>query len=184
MSRKIYNYENLEESKCISSLKNKKKLYPKTISAAGCLFYNKKTQSLLLISYADKNWPNYDDFGGTVIEHDNTIFETIQREVSEETNGHISEIYMRKLIKSKNYKTFYNETCKYFFLVANIENEFEDTSIFGNYEETDNILRTVSWIKYTDALPKLSIRLKNCNELITFLNTEFKIQKKGFPMGF
>lgn len=188
MSRKIFNFDNLEETKTVSSLKAKTQLYPHTISACGCLFYRKQSQELLLISYVDPNWPNYDDFGGTVDPDDDSVYETIWRETSEETNGIISETDVKKFIKSKKYLQFYNEFCKYFFIVVNVDESFhQNTDVFGDVEETDCIPRTIHWIKYDEALPKLATRLKNCSDLIDFLNKEFAVQqkpKKGFPMGF
>lgn len=184
MSRKIFNYDNLNESKIVSSLKVKKELYESTISACGCLFYKKQSRELLLISYKDPNWPNYDDLGGIIDEDDDTIYETITREVAEETNGVIGEVYLRKIIQKKNHKQFYNKFCKYFFLVVCVEEDFHtNTDIFGEYESTDNIYRTINWIKYEDALEKLSVRLKKCPELLIFLNKEFGKKTKGFPMG-
>jgi hypothetical protein len=49
MSRKIFNYDKLDETKVVSSLKAKTQLYPHTISACGCLFYKKHNSELLLI---------------------------------------------------------------------------------------------------------------------------------------
>lgn len=187
MSRKIFNYKNFDESKTIPSLKIKSELYSQTISACGCLFYKKNKQELLLISYEDKNWPNYDDFGGTVNEEDLTVFDTMCREVSEETNNVITETYMKNILKEKKYASFYNEFCKYFFIVVSVEENFHsDTNKFGKLEETDNIARTINWIKYDKALPKLATRLK-CEDLLNFFNNEFELKpkpKKGFPMGF
>jgi ADP-ribose pyrophosphatase YjhB (NUDIX family) len=169
-------------------LKVKAQLYPHTISACGCLFYRKQTQELLLISYVDPGWPNYDDFGGTIDKNDETVNETIWREVAEETNGVISENDIKKILKSKKYVKFYNEFCKYYFIAVNVDSNFhQETEEFGDLEETDKLPRTINWIKYDKALPKLATRLKNCAELINFLNTEFEIKstpKKGFPMGF
>jgi hypothetical protein len=95
---------------------------------------------------------------------------------------------MRKIIKSGNFKSFYNEFCKYFFIVVEVDNDFyNNTNVFGNFEETDKISRTINWVNYNKALPKLATRLKNCSDLIDHLNKEFNIQskpKKGFPMGF
>lgn len=188
MSRKIFNFDNLKETKIVSSLKAKTQLYHNTVSACGCLFYRKQSQELLLISYVDPNWPNYDDFGGTVDSNDNSVYDTIIRETEEETNGVISKSDMLKIIKNKNYSQFYNQFCKYFFIAVNVDENFHpNTDIFGDLEKTDCIQRTIKWIKYDHALPQLATRLKNCGNLIIFLNNEFETNikiKKGFPMGF
>lgn len=179
MSRKIFNYENLNQSKTVSSLKSKNQLYSQTISACGCLFYKKTTKELLLISYTDPNWPNYDDFGGTIDEDDNTVYETICRETAEETNGVISEIFLRKIIKLKKYNQFYNSLCKYFFITVCVDDTFyPNTDVFGNFEEEDKISRTIKWVPYQEAIKKLAVRLSKSNELMQFLNNEFKLKNK------
>lgn len=185
MSRKIFNYDDLEESKMVSSLKAKTQLYPHTISACGCLFYKKKEKELLLISYDDPNWPNYDDFGGIVDEEDETVFSTICREVAEETNDVISEHDIKKILKSGKYKKFYNEKCKYFFILVQVQDTFhKNTLVFGNVEQTDNLKRKIMWIEYDNKLKDcLAVRLKSCSELILFLDKEFEIKRKGFPVG-
>jgi ADP-ribose pyrophosphatase YjhB (NUDIX family) len=191
-SRRIFDYDDLEETKIISSLTAKKQLYDKTISACGSLFYKKQSKELLLISYADPGWPNYDDFGGRVDEDDESVFDTIIRETTEETNDIISKAYMKKIIKSNNHKTFYTQFCKYYFILVEVpENFHPDTTTFGNMEKTDKIKRTIDWVPYSKAKLKLAVRLKKCQELINFLDTELSdpiVSKqnkptKGFPMG-
>lgn len=155
-------------------------LYPKTISACGCLFYKKTTKELLLISYTDPNWEKYDDFGGMVDNNDESVYETIWREVEEETNGIINKNEMQKILKSKQYTQFYTEFCKYFFIAVNVEENYNvDTHAFGTIEKTDQILRTINWIKYEEALKNLAVRLQKCDKLINFLNNEFSIKSKN-----
>ena len=102
--RKIFNYDNFQESKIIPKL-DKKYTYGNTMSAAGCLFYKKinDTIELLLISYDDPKWNNFDDFGGQVDDKDETIYDKIIRETQEETNNIIDKFYLQKKITDKQY---------------------------------------------------------------------------------
>ena len=115
-SRKIFNFDDLNESK-ITKMSDKKNLYVNTISAAGCLFYKETVsgKQILLIKYADPNWSLLDDFGGKVDEKDVTIYDTIVRETMEETNNVINESHIRSLIMDKNTKYFYNKQSKYHY---------------------------------------------------------------------
>ena len=90
--RKIFNYDNFEESKIILKL-NKKHTHYNTVSAAGCLFYKKSNYNLqlLLISYNDPKWNKLYNFVGQVDDIDDTIYNTIIREIVEETNNVIKK---------------------------------------------------------------------------------------------
>lgn len=172
MSRKIFNYDDKTESKIITSLSNKNSLYNNSISACGCLFYrihDAKLQ-LLLISYSDPGWPKLDDLGGKIDESDLTLNDAISRETSEETNGVISENFMKiHLLTETN--TFYNKQSKYYVVVSCVDNNFyPNTSVFGDFEETDKIPRVINWIDYVTAKPKLAIRLLSNKDLINYLD--------------
>jgi predicted NUDIX family NTP pyrophosphohydrolase len=164
MSRKIFNHDNKSESKIIAGLGNKHLLYENSISACGCLFYrvhDAKLQ-LLLISYSDPGWPRLDDLGGKIDEKDVSIIDAISRETSEETNGVISEEFMRTHLLNET-NTFYNKQSKYYVVVSRVDEKFHpNTSVFGDFEQTDKIHRVINWIDYTSAKPKLAIRLL-CN---------------------
>lgn len=171
--RKIFNYDNLSESK-ISYLSRKNELYPNTISACGCMFYkivDNKLQ-LLLIKYDDPNWPLLDDFGGQIDEDDNTIIDAICRETSEETNNIITSDFIKDWIENDaNIKTFYNKTSKYYSKIIETKNNFyPDTEIFGDFEITDKIKRTVKWFDYAEIKSTLAHRLAKNNDLIEYLD--------------
>jgi len=158
----------------------------KIVSAAGCLFYKKVNNDiyLLLIKYEDPNWPLLDDFGGKVDIIDNTIEDTIIRELREETNNIINTI--NTIVSFRNISTyitdttnnisttsidsfttsitsttsttseagsskckllFYNGRSKYVCMVYETE-DYEDCSVFGDIEESDNIRRTINWYKW------------------------------------
>jgi hypothetical protein len=172
MSRRIFNFDNQEESKVISSLTNKSALYPNTVSACGCLFYRdcQDDKELMLISYDDKNWIFLDDYGGQIDELDQTLFDAIARETYEESNGLITKKIISNLLSGKT-KTFYTPFSKYYVIVVKVDDTFfPDTSVFGDTETHDKIKRKVNWYKFSDARKKLSQRLRGNNELMNFLS--------------
>jgi len=171
--RKIFNYDNFEESKIIPKL-DKNYTYEKTVSAAGCLFYkttNNKLE-LLLISYVDPKWNNLDDLGGQVDEIDNTPYDTIIRETMEETNDVIKKSYLQQIIKKQKYTSYYNQFSKYYSIVVEVNNDFfPNTDIFGNFEIKDGIERTIDWYDYSTIKDKICSRIKCNKNIINFLNT-------------
>jgi hypothetical protein len=171
MSRKIFNYDDTSESKIIESLMDKGNLYENTISACGCLFYkivNNKLK-LLLISYSDPKWPKLDDFGGIIDKDDDTLIDAIVRETLEESNHKIKESMLRK--KLSGGKAFYNQYSKYYVIAVEVVNDFYyDTSIFGDFEETDRIERKLKWYEFSTNKEKLALRLLNNKKLMSFLS--------------
>ena len=97
-ARKIFNYDNLNESKIVKNLKSDD-LFENSISACGCLFYKiiDNQVELLLIKYKDPSWPLLDDFGGVIDTTDISVHQAMVREVSEETNTVISESILNNL---------------------------------------------------------------------------------------
>ena len=171
-SRKIFNHDNLKESKIVSKLYDKSTTYNNSISACGCLLYKILNDELLLllISYKDPSWPKLDDFGGRVDDSDKTVYDTISRETSEETNGVITKSAIKKLMKHCIAK-FYNKQAKYFSMLIEVNSDdFEDTLLFGDTEITDNIERTIKWHAYSNVKTKLAHRLLNNSMLIQHLD--------------
>lgn len=179
MSRKIFNFDELTEGKVVENLNKKTELYENSISACGCLFYriyNSKLQ-LLLISYSDPGWPKLDDLGGRIDVSDSSVFEAIARETSEETNNVIDKEFMMKLLPNIK-TTFYNKQSKYFVTVHGVNESFHsDTTVFGNFETTDKIDRTIHWFDYDVVKSKLSIRLLANSDLIRHLDIINKAAK-------
>jgi 8-oxo-dGTP pyrophosphatase MutT (NUDIX family) len=144
-------------------------MYSNTISACGCLFYKlvEGELYLLLITYADPEWSRYDDFGGKIDLTDASVMDAIIRETSEETN----HIINKKILRKCDYDEFYNRQSKYYSILIEVDDDFyPDTSIFGEYENTDKIKRTVDWHKYNDCKNNLAYRLLNNKKLIKFLD--------------
>lgn len=169
--RKIFNRDNITESKIVENLSDSSKTYENTISACGSLFYTIEDNKLklLLINYTDINWPRLDDFGGKIDMTDMSVFDSMVREVSEETNNIITSDYLNMKI-NENTKTFYNKQSKYYVWLINVNNnEFQDTSIFGNIEISDNIERNIKWYDFNEIKNKLAFRLLNNKELMNYL---------------
>lgn len=174
-SRKLFNYDNLSESKVIQSMLDLSQMYENTISACGCLFYRKETSKelqLLLIKYDDPEWPRFDDFGGKIDITDNTVVDAIIRETSEETNDVISSNIITDLINNDTTKTFYNKKSKYLVKLIKVDSTFcNNSDIFGNIELHDSISRTISWYNYNYVKDDLAFRLCNNESLMQYLNS-------------
>ncbi len=169
--RKIFNYDNTNESKIVDMYK-RDELYENTISAVGCLFYKEinKKKKLLLIKYDDPNWPRLDDFGGRIDNVDNTIEDAIIREMQEETNHKIEKKNIKKILESKHYVPFYNKQSKYYCILVKVDDDFfVDTTIFGDHEITDNIKRKIAWYDYDECKDNLAFRLLKNQNLTDFL---------------
>lgn len=177
MNRKIFNFDNITESKIVSKLNDKNQTFENSISACGCLFYQNTSdgKKLLLISYQDPNWPNLDDFGGRIDDDDKSVFSAIVRETTEETNNIINDSIIKKEINNRynkgEYKVFYNKKSKYYVTLIEVDNTFfPNSNIFGKIEKHDNINRVINWYFYKDVKNKLANRLRENNELLNFLN--------------
>ena len=169
--RRIFNYDDMIETKLISSLADKKNLYSNSISACGCLIYKNTGagKQLLLISYEDPKWNKLDDFGGRIDESDSSIFDAIARETSEETNGVLSHDFIKEKLDGNN-KSFYNNYSKYYVVAIEVDRNFcLNTNIFGDFEDADKIKRTVGWHNFKNVKEDLALRLKNNNDLMKFL---------------
>jgi len=175
MSRRIFNYDNIKETKIVENLTSKRSLYENTISACGCLFYKivKKKIQLLLISYSDPKWPKLDDFGGKISEDDDSLIDAMVRETLEESNHKIKEKVLRKKI-SKG-KPFYYKQSKYYVVAMEVDDDFfPDTKIFGDFEETDNIKRKLKWYDFSSNKKNLAFRLLKNEKLMTFFNKKLQ----------
>jgi 8-oxo-dGTP pyrophosphatase MutT (NUDIX family) len=163
MARKIFNYDNLTESKTVLSLKDEANMYEHSISACGCLLYKyiNGEVHLLLVKYTNPKFPLLDDLGGKIELTDDSLFEAMAREVAEETNQIIDVAELQRLVNSSNsIHHYYNQPCKYFATVIEVpENYLMDTSIFGSVETGNQIGRTLKWFPVSQAITQLSIRI-------------------------
>jgi hypothetical protein len=140
----------------------------KQIFAAGVIFYKTENNKVyFLLEYVlDKNM--YEDIGGKVDLCDDTIYDTVIREVHEETNEKI--LLTRERIETSPY--CYNEKSKYmiFFVKANINEETLNCGVFGEIENHDNIKRIIDWISGDE----LKLQNKNINPRLQF-NIDFDL---------
>lgn len=97
-----------------------------------------------------KNRGAYEDLGGKIDENDSNIYETVAREMKEESNDLIDYNSILERIKIK--VPIYVKRSKYaIFLIEANNSEKELTStMFGTREIHDNINRTVHWISLSD----------------------------------
>lgn len=175
--RRIFNYDNINESTIIDNTGPKNTSYENPVSASGCLFYKiiDNRVKLLLIKYADPKWSKLDDLGGKIDYPDLSIFDAAIRETQEETNYIISkDIILTTISEDKNSRRFYNKQSKYcLHLIRVDENFFDDTSIFGDFENSDKIYRTIGWYDLHEHKHELAYRI-NINELFNFLDNQVK----------
>jgi sulfur transfer complex TusBCD TusB component (DsrH family) len=151
------------------------------ILAAGVLFIkeeNGKKFVLMQKKIEKDKQDEYSDFGGKIDIRDDTIVDTIARELGEELNDGLYEIvkkehvYLDTIEKLKNIileniiKLIYQRTAKYFVIIAKLpKNIMLDFEKIGTREELDKINRTVHWISYEDFI-KLYKGNKNTPNLI------------------
>lgn len=147
------------------------------VMAAGVLIYKiKKNVVSVLLS---KNRNVYEDLGGRVDLEDNTIFDTVVREVYEESNKKIDMQKVKKRLKTAEY--FYSKKSKYvvYLIKANNKEKKLKSFDFGDKEIHDDIYRTIKWMKITKILDttktKLNFRLLNK----TLLERLFLLQKEN-----
>lgn len=167
--RKVFDYNNSKQSCVVES--SKMNTYENNISACGCLIYklNNKKLELLLIKYDDPKWNRLDDLGGQIDIEDETVYNAIKREVSEETNNLIN---LDELVDLYPGRYFYNKKSKYYFATIKVDDKFQqNTEIYGDLEITDNIKRKIDWYDYKLCKTKLSYRLLLCDELITYFDS-------------
>lgn len=116
-----------------------------TIYAGGLIIYriNNGELELLLMKSRGK----YEEFGGTINREDKDIFDTVAREVDEESNGVIKYDSVIDRIKTCSYVCAKKSKYIVFLLKANEYEKIMTSNMFGNREIHDNIERTVHWIK-------------------------------------
>ena len=105
----------------------------KEVLSAGILFYtiiNNKTYFLLRKDNSKKNNNKWSDLGGKSDKEDKVLFDTITRELLEETNNEINKLLnidndfvsLRSWIIKSNYIIIYNKSCKYLIFKIRLYN--------------------------------------------------------------
>ena len=128
---------------------NYKNEIAKPIRAGGVIIYKKINNDifLLLIKKNIDFFERFEDIGGKTDVVDTDEFDTISREVQEETNFIINQKIIKNQIINSN-KSIYSFKSKYllFFVKANKYEKKLITEQFGNAENHDSIERTIHWI--------------------------------------
>ena len=137
----------------------------KPVRAGGVIIYRKfnKEVEILLINKLIGDVNRYEDIGGKTDTVDIHEFDTISREVFEETNSKINKNIIKNQIK--NSKSIYSAKSKYslYFIKANKYERKLKSEDFGDSENHDSIVRTIHWVnikKITNEEISLHPRLK------------------------
>ena len=122
------------------------------VKAAGVIFYRYfgKQVKFLMIKCNGK----YEDFGGKTDLLDTTIACTASREAFEESNGIFDQDLLYEKLKHNRYLYCPHSKYALYFIKTDI---IYDCKIFGNYEQYDNIKRTVHWIEIDRLKKKIYI---------------------------
>ena len=118
--------------------------------AAGALLYQKSgNQTFFLL--INRNG-RYEDFGGRVEVIDNTVIDTVAREVVEESNGVINNSFIRSLLNKRG-PVLHSPISQYFMYFRRVhESVIYKPEFFGDCEIHDNIVRTVEWVSKRELL--------------------------------
>jgi hypothetical protein len=124
------------------------------VTAGGILFYNENKDFLMI--YNEKRF-RCEDFGGSINNNDKCIYDTIRRELFEESNGVFDEYLTSNEINDmiQNADQLYNKDNKYFLLISKLPSKMEDISLdmFGTKEnQNESVKRTLKWILFKDML--------------------------------
>jgi len=133
----------------------------KPITAGGLLLYKiDKLGNLKLLLIKKKGM--YEDIGGKIDLGDKTIYDTVAREVGEETNNVISNSSIKDRLLVAPY--FYVNHSKYVIYVvkANSDERLFKKYDFGKTELHDNIQRIIKWTHFRKFMKeKMNWRMRN-----------------------
>jgi hypothetical protein len=119
-----------------------------TITACGVLFYSGMHGFLMQLVPNKKRDTILSDFGGKVDAKDNSPFQTLTREIQEETNGKLPHYD----VESSTIGVCYIPESKYILFICQAPQSFDDMDLlsFGSSEEHSSIPRTVSWVSVSN----------------------------------
>lgn len=131
------------------------------VKAGGLLLYKRTNDGIkfLMANYFGK----YEDLGGKTDSCDESIIDTISREVSEESNGIITSSYVKNLLKDQKY--IYIKNSKYILYICEATDDYNPRD-FDDIEYHTNLPRRIEWIDINDVTDtafhyKLNFRLRN-----------------------
>lgn len=128
----------------------------KEVHAAGCLFYKRSPTCIQLL--IQENNKKYEDIGGRIEKADADIYDTVNREIEEETNGLITNTKDR--LKKASYVYIPNAKYIIFIMEATKEEAKYTKESFGTIETHTNINRAMGWIYLIELLAPLIVKYK------------------------
>lgn len=140
----------------------------KEVKAGGILFY--RNNKLLMIYSRNQ----IEDFGGKSDIDDKNIYDTVSREVEEESNKIFKAEKIKNLIKGEPY--VYIPWSKYALFFVELTTDY-DLSEFGHYENYDKIKRDVIWVPMDEFFDRKKNFRLNCKDVaikIRELNESYK----------
>lgn len=155
----------------------------KPIRAGGVIIYRKINHKIdfLLIKKNHNSIEQYEDIGGKTDIYDINEFDTISREVFEETNSVINQEVIRyQLTKSSNIYVPYSKYLLY-LIEANVYERNLKSIHFGNKEIHDDIDRTIVWIDINSYLDnKLNFNPRMNSENVRSFIKNYFYQENNF----
>ena len=129
------------------------------VYAVGFLLRN--GNKYLMQIHEDKRY-NYSDFGGKTEYYDKDVYDTVMRELCEESNGYLN-VTREELLSCE---TFYCKKSKYLLFVLDTTRSYDDAIMcMGDKEIHDNKPRTTGWIHFPtsyDCHPRIKSYFTRC----------------------
>ena len=174
----------------------------KPVTAAGILFIKEETKEVLVQRLPKEDGFIYTDFGGKIDMSDESVMDTISRELGEEINYgiylkkdkiYLDEKSLKEIIENNTKNQLYIPFAKYLLTFTQFDSKILalNMKIIGEKEKLDDIQRTVQWISYDEFISahfdhKLHPRLwnKSIIEYLGYKSDEEVIVKKLTKFAF
>jgi hypothetical protein len=130
----------------------------KPITAGGSVFYKNIKGKMMLLIIENNN--KYEDIGGKIDPDDENIYTAVAREIIEETNGLIADDKLASRLEKASYAYVPKSKYVIFILSANSAEKVLKKKDFGEYEEHDNIKRTIGWISREELCKSENIQFR------------------------
>lgn len=126
------------------------------------LFYDNQILTILRDDKPDIPYPNMWDLAGGGRENDETPFECVQREVSEELG--LSDIHSMDVHWIKSYQGVTNSQQLSIFMVGQISQDQINQIIFGDEGQGYKLMPVEEFLSNTKVIPQLQTRLRDWYE--------------------
>ena len=130
----------------------------KPIMAGGMTMYKIENKAIYLLLV--EKLGELEDLGGKTDTKDNTIYDTVSREVFEESNGVFDKNDIKNRLPKAKYT--YNQNSKYIiYIVQANDKEAKLTSDkFGDIESHNNKQRQIKWVSLKAFMNKIILKFK------------------------